>query len=328
MLRGVVYVLLLAIPAALPATGQEPFVVTAGSGAEPAIGPVRTMAEAALKKLLPQFQGARRRPIRVMIHASLAALPAELRHELHPGTAGFARLGRDEMHVILEEAGIRPPHDLRTVVSHELVHVLLDQHAGRSAPFVPRWLHEGLAQHLSGAGYVSLSEDDLVFAVRSRTFPQFSSLEDDFPAAEDMRRLAYAQSFSFVSYVVEQTGLAPLIEAATACSADESYRSVFADITGVPLAELQQQWEIFVLDRSGAAVRFVLRNCFSYLMILAVPILALAAARRLDRERRRRMAMAASDTDQDDLAAAADDDDDDVDFDWQADPGSDAESRR
>jgi hypothetical protein len=60
-----------------------------------------------------------------------------------------------------------------------------------------------------------------------------------------------------------------------------------------------EQWEDYVLFRSGAVLRFLQRHCFTFLMILGLPLFALAVVkrRRRDRERRERLGQEEGDGD-------------------------------
>jgi hypothetical protein len=259
-----------------------------------------------LRKLAPAFPGQSVAAFRVVVHRDAESLSPALRLRLHPHTAGLAVLGANEMHVLLDEAQTRPPHDLRTVVVHELAHVLLDQWAGPAGPYVSRWFHEGLAQHLAGASYAMVAEEEIVWHLKTRTLPMFSDLHAGFPARPDLQNLAYAQSLSFVDFLVRRMGLRDVIDAARECGPDAPYPRAFTRHTGESLLDLQIAWEDDVMG-SGAMLRFVLQNWFSYVMILAVPLLVIAAMRRMNRNHRIRQQLEMEE------AALADDDGDDTD---------------
>ena len=107
--------------------GQD-FRVIAGddqvSGAS--VAAVDRLTRRAFAEVAPNFPRTQFRPFTVHLHASGSSLGPELRHALHPGTAGCALLGRDEIHLMLREAINDPGGGLAGVVKHELVHVLLE----------------------------------------------------------------------------------------------------------------------------------------------------------------------------------------------------------
>jgi hypothetical protein len=88
------------------------------------------------------------------------------------------------------------------VIGHEMVHLLLDRVADNKA-HVPYWLHEGLAQELTGqsdfGGAVRLAWAGLI----GRRIPM-RRLSSTFPYGTPEANLAYAQSVSFTRYVMEQ----------------------------------------------------------------------------------------------------------------------------
>lgn len=281
----------LAVVCATPHAGQAQtpgFEVVAGSDAVPAaaIEVTTEYVRDGLAEFAPMFETVPQRRIRVYIHDTTDSVPDRARGAFHPGTAGVALLRRDEIHIVLRESRRLPPNDLRTVVRHELVHVLLDQHAGRAAMWVPRWFHEGLAQVLSGASYIGMSEDDLVLIARSRRLLHFTALRDGFPTERSAIRRAYAQSFSLVRYLHSRRGLADLLEAARRSTPNGGFRAGFAAVTGESMLDYEEDWLEYLVDGSGASLRFVMQNCFSYVMLVGFVLLAFAGIRKWRREDR------------------------------------------
>ncbi len=274
---------------ALP--GQQTRVEVSGStpAARAAVESVRVRAERGLDRLQPMFAPQRTGPIRIFVHATADDIPAHLRSALHPGTAGFALRGRDEVHLILDASRRQPPDDLATVVDHELVHVLLDRHVGAAAgPFVSRWFHEGLAQVLSSGVYLGASEETIVFRLLSNTLQTFTELHLDFPHGDRLALpVAYAQSFSFVMYLRREVGLPTLLAAARRSRSGSTYADAFYAETGRPLGELEQAWRHYLRTGSGAGLRFLQDNCFGLALSLALPLLVLAGMKAWRRDQRR-----------------------------------------
>lgn len=290
----VLVLLLLALLPALPAQ----VAVRRGSDAvrELVIDNVRRFMAAGIQRLKGRFPGTPNGPMLVIVHQDTTSMPAEIRRFLAFRSPGLALLARDEVHIVLAHLKYNPPGDLRTVVEHELVHVLLNQHVGKAAgPYVPRWFHEGLAQVLAEGLYLGIREEDIVWRVRQQTYLSFSDLVDGFPADEDDLRLAYGQSFSYVSFLLREVGLDALLEVARGCGRSRDFRRTFLEITGKTLAVHEQAWTNHVVHGSGAPYRFVLRNCFLLLLAAALPLLALAVVRRLRRDETYRKKLARED---------------------------------
>ncbi len=279
--------LLLILATAGPGLGQDPrFDIRAGRDdvSASAVSATARDVTAALDTLVSQFRGFPVRRFEVVVHRSRDSVPEGVRRHVHHGTAGVALLGRQQVHLILDAVRIHPPHDLATVVVHECVHIVLHQYAGDAGPYVPRWFHEGLAQALSGETYLGASEEDLVFFARTRGVPGFSTLRDRFPRGEFALRIAYAQSFSFVSFLLRETGLPILLEIAGQCGPDQTFAQAYRARTGVSLATVEHDWIEYVKTGSGAAFRVLLASCFALTMVAVLPLLVLAGVRRWNRD--------------------------------------------
>src|SRR5690606_22278453 len=129
-----------------------------------------------------------------------------------------------------------------------------------TAEFVPRWFHEGLAQVLSGDTYLDAKEVSLVTLAAHGRLLRFTDLRENFPGGLD-RRVAYAQSFSFVGYLVRELGLPTLVEATRFCNERFWYSAGFARVTGDALHHWEARWRRYVLHESGATWRFLFENC-------------------------------------------------------------------
>ncbi len=247
-----------------------------------------------LKKLAPLFPGMPERDFAVAVHQTAASLPGDV-GEWHRGVPGLALLVRQQIHLIRGEMDPDGPGNLQGVVEHELAHILLHQFAGPGAQTLPRWFHEGLAQELSGAIYLGAREEDLVFRARTGTLLSFGDLGSEFPRDDEFRlREAYAQSFLFVAYLRRQLGHATLLEVVQLCGEDLDFRRAFVERTRRSVVSFEEGWIEYLENESGAGFRVILRNCFSYMISLAVPLLALAVIRRLARDKRAQEKLAAA----------------------------------
>jgi hypothetical protein len=245
----------------------------------------------ALAKLAPSFPGSPSRPFDVYLHSGLGSLSTADATHLHPGTPGFAVLGQDRVHILYDQIEPRPPNDLRTVLHHELVHVLVDQFAGDKGRLVPRWLHEGLAQSLSGETYLRAREVDLLTPlIHGRLLP-LRALTKDFPDDPTQRRLAYHQSYSFVDWLIRRRGLRDIRQGILWATELDNFIGGFAHVTQVPLIREYERWQRWLTHESGAPWLFLFQNCFSYVMILGFVALAYSAARVHSREARTRRRM-------------------------------------
>jgi hypothetical protein len=272
---------------------STPFTVTSGGGdvGPAAVARVQASVKSALQALAEDFTGLPRTPFQVIVHASNDALPAAVAEHHHQGSPGLALLHRQEVHLLWREMLAEPGDGLRSVVKHEVVHILLHQLAGDYGERIPRWFHEGLAQVLAGDGYLGAREQDIVWRARAKTLLLFSELTDGFPDRSSELQLAYAQSYSYVAFLVRCYGLRGILDAVRMVDRDTSFSRGLVRVTGEPTAALHDAWIEYLLHGSGASWRALLDMCFPLSMVLALPILALAMIRRqrVDRGARWRM---------------------------------------
>jgi hypothetical protein len=279
-------------PAQEPGT-QPRVTVLAGTG-EPDpewVERVRQVVATELPPLQNLFDRGKQQPFFVFVHGDRDSLPAALAANLHADSPAFALLGQHQIHMVRGEIR-RLGVSLTGVVRHELVHELLDQYVAPNGRAIPRWFHEGLAQHLAGDTYLRASEDDLVWRLGTRHLPSFGNLTTTFPDEPEALRVAYAQSFSYVSFLVREYGLDDLLAVARAADDFTSFSRVLVGRLGRSTYDLEEAWRYHVLHASGAPWRVAFDQCFTLSMVGILPVLVLALMRRLKREQRVREQLA------------------------------------
>lgn len=288
-LPGFLPVILLAFLLALctALVGQGPAVpVLVGSGevAPTLVTRVEHVVHERLAALTPDFAGLEPGPFAVFLHAHGAALPAALAALRHPGAPGFAILGRHQIHLVVDDMKASGA-SLESVVAHELVHELLDQFAGAHGPFVPRWFHEGLAQHLAGDTYLGAREEDIVWRIGIRRLPGWDELAADFPHDDEELKVAYAKSYSFVSWLVRAFGLGDVVRLAREVDEHTTMERALVAMTHRTTLELDEGWKDYLRYGSGAWWRVLFTQMFEFLLLLTVPVLFVAVRRRRARAR-------------------------------------------
>jgi len=128
-------------------------------------------------------------------------------------------------------------------ISHEIAHLVVHQQifSGYGVD-LPTWLDEGLAMYSEGGLTPDFStrlqnaiDQDRVFTVRS--------LSSSFPADEESARLAYAQSYSLVSFLLEEHGgKEKMIQLLEAFRAGSGYVEALNTVYGLEIDELNSQW--------------------------------------------------------------------------------------
>jgi hypothetical protein len=128
----------------------------------------------------------------------------------------------------------------RRTIAHELTHVVVGQYTFSCLNSTPPWLDEGLAMFTEGhldPGFADLLDR----AVRTGTLLPVRSLGEVFSSDPDRARLAYAQSYSLVSHLIQFHGPENLVrlldEFRQGASADRALESVYGfDLDGLDAA--------------------------------------------------------------------------------------------
>lgn len=93
----------------------------------------------------------------------------------------------------------------RTVIAHELTHVLVGHFTFSCLGDVPTWLNEGLAVYSEGE-LDPLSQRQLEEAIREDTLLSIRSLSGNFSEVSEKAQLSYSQSYSITSFLIETYG--------------------------------------------------------------------------------------------------------------------------
>ncbi len=251
---------------------------------------VATAATRALRAAERALGHAPTRSARLEFVRTTAVLAPDVRALFHPWTAAITRTRTGEVYVVRERLTSAAPNDLYSVLVHEFVHEVLgdlEWSLSAGARSLPRWLHEGLAQVIAGSMLLMGNEESLFFRARSNQLFGWRHLQDEFPAERADAREAYVQSASFVVFVERRVGRAGLMRSI------RGYLSGRSESLDVAMSKVQPgaSFTHFTGDwiqelRSGRGLLAFLRsNCFSFLMVLAVPLLAAVLYKRFQRER-------------------------------------------
>lgn len=162
---------------------------------------------------------------------------ARLNAAAPPWAAGFVLGGRRVGAIRIAEAGRYPFGDAGAVLAHEVTHVLIEDAAG---PGLPRWFAEGVSTREQRAWSF---RDALVYSssLLVGPLPELRALDRAFAGSESEARLAYAASFDFVSWSVDEYGpgtVRRVLREARGASFEEAWRAA----TGVGLARSEAQW--------------------------------------------------------------------------------------
>ena len=130
---------------------------------------------------------------------------------------------------------------------HELTHQLVYQQTFDPllGSHVPLWLNEGLAVTSEGPTAPQL-KSALSAAVRESRVPSFRNLDGAFPSDEKASTLAYAQSESFVRYLLAQYGAGGMRSLLSALQRGNRIDASLSQSYGADLDRLQDSWRLSV----------------------------------------------------------------------------------
>lgn len=152
---------------------------------------------------------------------------------------GWARaLAYPEHNVMLVDAISLSEPDGNATLMHELSHVALGQ-LGRGWP---HWFQEGLAMYLTGERLALSHYSALFRATRQHRVVPFDSLSDDWPDHPGDVEIAYAQSVSFVSYLLDHHGREGFAKLLDGVSAGVPFSKAFETAFGPTLAHEEKAW--------------------------------------------------------------------------------------
>jgi len=209
------------------------------------------------------------RPIRIV----LSAENSELARGVPTWVSGFAR-GSDAV-IVLFPARVHsyPDRNLRTLVHHEVAHVLVAQ-AARGRP-VPRWFNEGVAT-VAAREWGIEDRARFAMAVLGARPHSVRDLDASFEGNGPQIMRAYALSSAFVRFIQRRYGSTAPAMVLDGLARDLSFDEAFRRATGERLAHAEQVffendvfWTTWLpfLTSTGA-------------LWMAITILALVAIRR------------------------------------------------
>lgn len=178
---------------------------------------------------------------------------------LYPDRASFSRavgVGRADTVVGLARASdIRIDAsglfaDVEQVLAHEMVHVFIARRLYGYTARLPLWMHEGLAQYLTGdwgdANLAVLQE-----AVASGSILPLERITVRFPEDPEGRAVAYAQSYSIVRYIAQRYPPGSLPDLLSELKYGRRFETALLYSMGRQPEELEKEWRDHLLEEHG-----------------------------------------------------------------------------
>ncbi|MDI3338915.1 MAG: peptidase MA family metallohydrolase [Sphaerobacter sp.] len=181
-------------------------------------------------------------PLRVVIYANERDFAAALPAGSDDWVGGFAE---PELGLIV--VAIRPGDrgEIARMLSHEVIHVVLDQATANPFNAPPPWLNEGIASY-----YQDVRDERfpavLQRAVRSGQLDTVRALNSPFPADPAAAILAYAESESIVRFIIETKGERAMADLLAVFREGVAYEAAVQRALGLTLDQLDQEWKAWL----------------------------------------------------------------------------------
>ncbi len=130
-------------------------------------------------------------------------------------------------------------------VEHELAHVIVGNLVSACYSRLANWLSEGLAMVAEG-GLDAESQAMLDQALEDDTFYPVRALTDSFTEDPSGASLSYAQSYSLVTYLLEEHGREKLLDLLSASQAGSSPDSALMEAYGFDTDGLERAWREWI----------------------------------------------------------------------------------
>ena len=133
------------------------------------------------------------------------------------------------------------PRDIKKILWHEYTHAVINARTGNNCP---RWLHEGLAQYQE-AKVDPVDLPDLGRELdRGRLIP-LGELDRAFGFDQPVGRvrLAYAQSYSLVGYLINRYGFWRINALLEELKRGKNWREAFENEFLFPVSDLEEEWQ-------------------------------------------------------------------------------------
>jgi hypothetical protein len=177
------------------------------------------------------------------------------------------------------------PFTLEGTMKHELCHLVLHHHLdGRD---LPKWLDEGIAQWVSG-GIIEVirtrKETRLTQATLGRKIIPVRALTDRFPGDRESLFLAYEESKSLVTYMIEEHGLEGVLSILRHLKNGEDWEAAVFKGLSISFEELEADW-LDHLRKRLTWLSYIVNHVYEILFFLGAVIMVYGAFRVFLRKR-------------------------------------------
>ena len=131
--------------------------------------------------------------------------------------------------------------DLERLVKHEITHVVFGLCIGENLDNVPRWFNEGIAMYESDDWGYGNYWAILTGTIGNNIIPLFD-ISEDFPNREYQVRLAYAESYSIISFISKRYGDEAIKGCIRELAKGRNFDEALASATGANIDWIEGRW--------------------------------------------------------------------------------------
>jgi hypothetical protein len=201
-------------------------------------------ASRTLDQLESRFGVVSTQPMRIVIYGN----ERDFNRSLPPNSAEWiGGQAYPELNLIFAviTPGSGDAQEIRRMIPHEVSHLALNQATANPYNSPPNWLDEGLAVYNQEA-VESRFEQILERAVRDGRLIPVRALNSSFPLDPDQALLSYAESWSIVTYIIEEFGDQAMADLIAVFREDASYDDAVERSLGITIDELDAGWKTWL----------------------------------------------------------------------------------
>jgi hypothetical protein len=221
---------------------EDPFIIYWYEGDLPFAREVLDAAQAGTTEVLNLLQQPEStEPVQVFVYSSQDALQTTLISTNQSWVAGHAapELGSA---VVSLPPGVDQSLEIQRQVPHEIAHIMIYRYMGAEYQYLPSWFSEGIASLMEN---YNRPEYNVILekAVRERALIPLSQLCNVFPTDPDLVQLSYAESYSILSYIRQEYGVAGVQALIAAYDQGVGCDRGVEIALGKSLTQLERKWK-------------------------------------------------------------------------------------
>lgn len=203
-------------------------------------------AEATIDRLSAEFGAQMTRPVRIWVYNSRADFGGAMAPNSEPWVVGAAYAELGLINAVLPPGNTR---ELERVIPHEISHQVLGQATRNPFNKAPDWLDEGLASRAQGTGR-ELYWRSVEAAALAGKLDSLRTLNGEFPYDTGGALLAYGESLSAVTYIIDTYGEEKMSALIAVLREGVTYDDAVRRALGIPLDQLSDDWQAQALEQA------------------------------------------------------------------------------